>query len=326
MNDREQSHTVYAIGECMVELSHSGGVTYRRSFAGDVYNTAVYLKRLAPFNCRVEFVSAIGDDPMSAAMMDAWREESISFRHVAQLPGKSPGLYVIDTDDDGERRFSYWRSRSAARELTLALKRLDSRRFHTGDYIYYSGITLAILSEERRELLFEFVKRAKAQGVIIAFDPNFRPSLWESHASAAETTMKAYGLADIVLTGADEEASLFGWGSEASELGELERIGVKEAILKAGERGVYGTDRGDRFHTPFIPADNVIDTTAAGDSFAGAYLAFRLRGRPPAEAAAHSVRVARIVVSARGAIIERQLLLERMREDPILSRESLYEN
>lgn len=322
MSDRR--HTIYAIGECMVEFSRSRENEYRRSFAGDVYNTAVYLKRLAPASCNIEFVTAVGDDAMSASMMDAWRKEDISTSHVVVVSGKSCGLYVIDTDKAGERCFSYWRSRSAARELTVALKRMNSNAFQEGDYIYYSGITLAILNEDCRALLFDFIKEAKSKGLVIAFDPNFRPALWESHAAAAGTTMRAYGLADIVLTGADEEASLFGQGSEASALGELERVGVREAILKAGERGVFGAAGGKRFYTPFSPAEKVVDTTAAGDSFAGAYLAFRLRGKPPEEAAALSVRVARIVVSSRGAIIDRQRLQMQMREDPLLSSELIH--
>lgn len=324
MDQHKQNNTIYAIGECMVEFSCTRDDEYRRSFAGDVFNTAVYLRRLAPANCNVEFVTAVGDDAISSAMMSAWRDEKIATNHVAVMPGKSPGLYVIETDDAGERRFSYWRSQSAARQLTAALKKIDDDALRDGDYIYYSGITLAILSEDRRASLFEFVKRAKSKGVLIAFDPNFRPALWESHAAAAETTMKAYGLADIVLTGADEEASLFGWGSEASELGELERIGVREAILKAGDRGVFGSSGGERFHVPFSPAKEVVDTTAAGDSFAGAYLAFRIRGRSPEEAVALAARVARIVVSSRGAIIDRQTLRSTMNEDPILSSEIEY--
>ena len=303
----------------MVEFAPMSGDDYRRSFAGDVFNTAVYLKRLAPPGCAVEFVSAVGDDALSAAMMSAWRDEGVSTHHVAIIPGKSPGLYVIDTDDAGERRFSYWRGQSAARALTIALEQMDGDALRARDYVYYSGITLAILSEERRASLFDFINMAKSKGVIIAFDPNFRPALWESHDAAAQTTMKAYGLADIVLTGAEEESSLFGRGPEAPALDAFERIGVKEAILKAGERGVFGASNGEHFHIPFSPAEKVVDTTAAGDSFAGAYLAFRLRGKSAPEAAALSARIARAVVSSRGAIIDRRRFHAQLREDPLLA-------
>ena len=305
--------TVYAIGECMVEFARLSGGDFRRSFAGDVYNTAVYLRRLAPPSCSVEFVTAIGDDETSAAMTAAWREENISLNHVAKLPGKSPGLYVIDTDETGERRFSYWRSASAAKELAVSLKKFDVDCLSQDDVIYYSGITIAILSEKSRQVLFSFVREAKRRGALIAFDPNYRPALWESREAAAQAVMHAYGAADVVLTGAEEEASLFGWGSEDSELAELERIGVKEAILKSGEHGILGMWNSERFHVPFNPVERVVDTTAAGDSFAGAYLAFRICGVPPESATQKAARVAGVVVSHPGAIIDRDVFYSQIK-------------
>ena len=310
-----KTSTVYAIGECMVEFARLSSSAFRRSFAGDVYNTAVYLKRLAPAHCSVEFMTAVGDDSVSAAMMAAWREEGISSNHVARLPGKSPGLYVIDTDEIGERSFSYWRSASAAKELTVSLKRFDFDCLSQDDVVYYSGITIAILNERNRRALFAFVKEAKKRGALIAFDPNYRPTLWESRETAAQATMNAYGLADIVLTGAEEEANVFGWSSDNSELAELQRIGVKEAILKSGERGIFGICGGERFHTPFKPAAQVLDTTAAGDSFAGAYLAFRIGGLSPKNATQQAAKIASIVVSHPGAVIDRDLFFREIEKD-----------
>jgi 2-dehydro-3-deoxygluconokinase len=312
MTEAKRLKTIYAIGECMVEFSRTGDANYRRSFAGDVYNTAVYLRRLAPADCNVEFVSAVGDDTMSAAMMSTWRQEGISTNFVAVIPGKSPGLYVIDTDEKGERGFSYWRSQSAARQLSVSLAGLHSELLRDGDYIYFSGITLAILSENDRVRLLDLVRMARSAGVIIAFDPNFRPALWASRSVAVEFISRAYGLADIVLTGAEEEEFLFRRGSQETPLDALERHGVVEAVLKAAEKGVFGVAKGVHFHLPFVPAENVVDTTAAGDSFAGAYLAFRLRGKPPAEAAGLAASVARIVVSARGAILDKEYLRAQM--------------
>lgn len=310
----------------MIEFSRADGDLFRRSFAGDVYNTAVYAKRLAPMGVGVEFVSAVGDDPASAAMVSAWSAEGVGSAHAAVVSGRAPGLYTIETDDTGERQFSYWRNRSAARQLALGLQTLDPEGLGNGDIIYYSGITLAILERPDRQTLFEFIKQARKVGAKVAFDPNYRPALWEGREAAAETIMHAYGLADIVLTGEEEEKSLFGWGSEHSELGELERLGVKEAILKAGSRGVYGRCGGEEFHVPFVPAETVVDTTAAGDSFAGAYLAFRLRGAAPEKAVGLAAAAARIVVSYPGAIIDQTVFAEHTKRTPELLNELSHAN
>lgn len=315
---------IYVVGECMIEFSRAetgGGELFRRSFAGDVYNTGVYAKRLAPAGVGVEFVTAIGDDAASAAMTAQWRAEGIGAAHTAVVEGRAPGLYVIDTDDAGERRFSYWRNVSAARELMRGVASIDAGRLGDRDVVYYSGITLAILARADREALFEFVSAARKAGAVVAFDPNYRPALWESREAASEAIVEAYRNADIVLTGAEEERELFDLDAEHSRLDRLQGLGVREAILKAGESGIFVRQDGEEFHIPFLPAAQVVDTTAAGDSFAGAYLAFRLRGDRPEAAARQAAAVARIVVSYPGAVVDRADFAAQIGRDPELSDE-----
>src|SRR3712207_2573497 len=97
---------VAAIGECMVELTVLGADTLRLGFGGDTLNTSVYLARLG---IAVDYVTALGDDSYSARMVAQWREEGIGIDLVLRLPGRLPGLYLIETDASGERRFLYWR-------------------------------------------------------------------------------------------------------------------------------------------------------------------------------------------------------------------------
>src|SRR5690606_21743709 len=114
---------VAAIGECMIELTEAGGGagggggegTRRRGVGGDTLNTAVYMARLgAAAGIAVDYVSALGDDPFSDALVAAWEAEGIGTRLVARLPGRLPGLYAIRNEPNGERSFWYWRSASTA--------------------------------------------------------------------------------------------------------------------------------------------------------------------------------------------------------------------
>ncbi|MBT8446021.1 MAG: hypothetical protein KJO38_02655, partial [Gammaproteobacteria bacterium] len=97
-----------ALGECMVELGEAGGALTRR-FGGDTLNTTLYFSRLFAGEPRPRYVTALGDDPFSAAMLAAWEREGIVTDLVRRLPGALPGLYWIRTDDQGERSFHYWR-------------------------------------------------------------------------------------------------------------------------------------------------------------------------------------------------------------------------
>lgn len=310
---------IYCIGECMIEFSKADGDMFRRSFAGDVYNTAVYATRFASKETGVEFVTAVGDDPVSAVMVTAWKEEGVGVSYVGVAQDRAPGLYLIDTDDAGERRFSYWRSHSAARRLRLGMEMIDPARLQEGDVIYYSGVTLAIVEPADRRALFNFIGAAREAGATVAFDPNYRPALWATREAAADAVLTAYARADIVFTGMDEETALFGQAAEGQRLDAIQEAGVREAILKTGARGVFGRTHDGAFHIPFIPADHVVDTTAAGDSFAGAYLAFRLRGAGAERAAALAARAARIVIAYPGAIIDQAAFAAQVERDSQLA-------
>src|SRR5258706_12035893 len=102
---------VAAIGECMLELRHRDPAVLELGFAGDSFNTALYMARCNQRErLTVDYVTALGTDPYSEAMLQSWREEGIGAGAVARLPGKLPGLYFIRTDAAGERRFFYYRS------------------------------------------------------------------------------------------------------------------------------------------------------------------------------------------------------------------------
>ncbi|MGR5543189.1 PfkB family carbohydrate kinase, partial [Vibrio campbellii] len=61
------------------------------------------------------YVSALGCDPFSMEMLEAWKQEGIDTETVLNVAEKTPGIYYIETDDTGERSFHYWRSDSAAK-------------------------------------------------------------------------------------------------------------------------------------------------------------------------------------------------------------------
>src|SRR3981189_3856595 len=105
---------VACIGECMIELKQAKGGLFSRGYGGDTLNTSVYLARLG---VDVDYLTARGDDALSDEMIAGWTAEGIGTKRVARLPGKLPGIYMIQTDDNGERRFFHLRESAAARAL-----------------------------------------------------------------------------------------------------------------------------------------------------------------------------------------------------------------
>jgi 2-dehydro-3-deoxygluconokinase len=307
---------VACIGECMIELKQATGGLYSRGFGGDTLNTAVYLARLG---VEVDYVTALGDDPLSDEMVAGWAAEGVGTKRVLRLPGKLPGLYMIQTDEKGERRFFHWRETSAARSL-LDLPEtsdiLDSLAEY--DLIYFSAITLSLYSEDGRGRLFAALRCAREGGGHVAFDSNFRARGWPDLDIARSVYRDAFEVADIVLASTEDLLPLYLRESNDSLMA---RISSSEAVLKLSEPssilrfgGVLHQLKADPVTSP------VVDTTAAGDSFAAAYIAARLAGVDPVAAAQAGHRLAGVVVCHPGAIIPRSMMPVDVVSNPPISR------
>ncbi|EGP07676.1 2-dehydro-3-deoxygluconate kinase [Bradyrhizobiaceae bacterium SG-6C] len=292
--------TVACIGECMIELSQGADHIVTRGYGGDTLNTAVYLARLG---VSVDYVTALGDDPFSEEMLKGWVGEGVGISRVMRVPGKLPGLYAIRTSEAGERSFYYWRENSAARQL-LDLPETDDLLASLAGYdvVYLSGITLSLYGADGRRRLIEALKAARKGGARIAFDTNFRMKGWPDLDIARQVYRDMLAVADIVLASVDDLTPLFG----SRMHGELiDRMAAGEVVLKLAEPGSVVRYDGVENSVKAEPVSRVVDTTAAGDSFAAAYLAARLGGIAPAEAARAGHRLAGTVVGHRGAIIPR---------------------
>jgi 2-dehydro-3-deoxygluconokinase len=298
-----------AIGECMVELRHVDEERLTLSFGGDTYNVALYLARVAPPGVSVDYVTALGDDPYSDRMVAAWREEGVGDVLVARLPGRLPGLYIIRTDRRGERSFYYFRQAAAARDMfrheraQQVLEALTQR-----DDLYFSGITLSILNEDSRGILFGLLDRARARGARVVFDPNYRPAGWPDPAVARAVIIEALRRSDLALPTLDDERLLFGDADEEACVSRLHGLGVAEVVVKMGQDGCLVSHMGGRRRVPAQVVPRVVDTTAAGDSFNAAYLATRLAGASPEDAARSGHRLAAEVIQHPGAIMPRDAM------------------
>ncbi len=295
------------IGECMVELQRQdNGI--RQGFGGDTLNTAVYLARQLPQRQgKVHYVSALGTDHFSQTMLDNWQQEGLDTTLVQRLTNKMPGLYFIDTDSHGERSFSYWRSDAAAK-YWLETEQTDAvlTQLAQMDVIYLSGISLAILSPTSRARLFTFLTTFRTQGGRVVFDNNYRPRLWQSREETQQSYQQMLTLTDIAFLTLDDEEAL--WGNRPLEE-VIERTltwGVDEIVIKRGSLPcVIVSKSGVREEVPAqkIAAQDVVDTTAAGDSFSAGYLARRLQHGSVTESAIQGHRLAGTVIQHRGAII-----------------------
>lgn len=299
------SKAVAAIGECMLELSGQNGPDWRLGFAGDTFNTLWALTALTGGSAT--YVSAFGDDPFSQRQIEFFAENGIGIGASPVIAGARPGLYAI-TLDGAERSFTYWRSDSAARQLASDRASL-AKNLENQSLVYFSGITLAILDADARKTMLSAISNARATGSRIAFDPNYRPRLWPDRQTAQAAIADALAVSDIALPTFPDEQMLHGDRTPEETAGRIGRS-VREVIVKNGELPALVSVDAIRQEIAAVPVAKPIDTTGAGDSFNGGYLAARLAGLMPTDAAGRAHRVAARVVQVRGALAPFEMLRE----------------
>jgi 2-dehydro-3-deoxygluconokinase len=214
---------------------------------------------------------------------------------------------LVEPSRSGERVSRVWGEGAPARELfELADWMRIAQSLVSARLIYFSGITLSLYSNNGLGRLFAALEVARQQGAKVAFDGNFRPAGWKGNLARTRTVfMEALKRVDIALPAFDDEAVLWGDPSPESTVARLQAFGVGEIVVKNGPNSaLVATSRGSEF----VPVPEIlvpVDPTAAGDGFNAGYLAARLSGGEPAQAASAAHRLAGNIISHPGALLPR---------------------
>lgn len=314
-----QMKNIFLFGECMVELMASSQTdstackekgssqvlskVMKQAFAGDVFNTAVYLKRTFT-EMNTQIVTAVGNDNFSLDMIQYFENENIGTDFVFKSDNKIPGLYAIQLDESGERSFTYWRNDSAARKVMQHITDTEIAALSQGDMFFFSGISLAVVEKSARESFWAMLEKLKLAGVQIVFDPNYRARLWDNPEQAKEQFEQAFRFADVLLPGVDDFEQLYAITTSEGVYDFCKAYQFDELVIKNGEAGIFCYADEQVYHFPIKPVENVVDTTSAGDSFNGVYLGARIKGHNISSAVELASQAAGFVIQHHGAIVE----------------------
>ncbi|PKF50271.1 sugar kinase [Enterovibrio nigricans] len=296
------------LGECMLEL-HETTERLAKGFGGDSLNSAIYLSRLvrlvgdsAPVN--VSYLTAMGNDSQSDFVLDAIEQEGVDTADVLRIDGKLPGIYLIENDASGERRFHYWRNDSAARYWTQSFDDTGLyEHLKQFDMVYLSGISLAIQFPEQRVRLLEALQRYQATGGHIAFDSNYRPRLWKDAGEAVSAYHQMMAATHIALVTFDDERDLFGDQHPIETVERIQALGCDHVIVKCGADECLVAKGSDVQRVPALRVETVVDTTSAGDSFNAGYLFGETQGLAGEQSAQFGHLLASHVIQAKGAVV-----------------------
>lgn len=291
-----------SVGECMIEMAQLASGDYRMGFAGDTVNTAWYVRALLDVSCQVDYVTGLGHDLHSTNIAEFLKKNGIGIDHIRTIRRRRPGLYLIN-QVNGDRHFTYWRDTSAARLLADNVHEVRAA-LANADMIYFSGITVAILSPAARNGLLDIISEQRGRGAVVVFDPNYRPTLWRSMSNARREITKAAAGADIVMPTFADDKALFGDEAPEASAARYLALGVRQVVVKnGGEPALLAGPDGKEMISPDLNVLSV-DPTGAGDSFNGAYLAATLRGCDARSAVKQGHQLAARVIGHRGALLE----------------------
>ncbi len=306
MSEDVTMKSLLGIGECMIELSSEGEQLWRQGFAGDVFNTLWYARALLGVDSQTAFFSAVGDDQSSAELLAFIENAGISCEHIPHVKGGVPGLYKIHLEG-AERSFSYWRDSSAAKQMLQDPDVLWAA-VAEADVVYLSGITMAILPDEAAEILTNGLRGALKPGAKVVFDPNIRPRLWAGEERMKDVLTRTAAISDIVMPSFEDEETTFGDATPLATAQRYQALGVSQVVVKNGADETVFVEGDEVRHFPVPQTSGVVDTTAAGDSFNGAYLAEFMTSGDIEKAIAVAQQCAATVVCNKGALVAFELV------------------
>ena len=268
---------------------------FRRGFGGD---TANFIVTAARMGARGGYITRLGGDEFGRAFLSLWEQEGIDRSRVIVEPEGTTAVYFIVRREDGGHDFTYYRAHSPASRLQP--DDLDSAYLARAKVLHTSGISQAISDSARAtvDAAIDVVSRA---GGKISYDANVRPRLWPI-AVARGVVERTFDRAHLVFLSTEDAAHLYPGLRAADVVRRVLDSGPRLVVLKQGGAGcLIAPAEGAALPLPGWPVE-VVDSTGAGDAFAGAFVVAWLAGAPLEEAGALANAVGAMTAMGLGAV------------------------
>lgn len=257
---------VTALGELLVDftengISAQGNTLLEANPGGAPCNVLAMLKNLGK---KTAFIGKIGNDALGKMLKKTVEDQGICIDNLVEDEEIHTTLAFVHSDKDGDRSFSFYRNPGA--DLMLQWEEINVD-FLVNTKIFHFG-TLSMTEEEIKNVTKKAVQKAKENGVLISFDPNFRPPLWKDMEDARQQMWYGIGQCDILKISDDEILFLTGTKDIDEEIARIrEKSHAKLICATMGKNGSKVYYKGKTvFGRPFLRKDT-IETTGAGDTF-----------------------------------------------------------
>ena len=245
---------------------------FRKSLAGAEVNVCTGLARLGH---KVEYITKLGDEPLGKYVKKFLDKEGIGTKYITFDSIHKTAIMFKSKVSSGDPITSYYRKGSAFSYMTA--EDIDKIDFTEVELVHITGIPPA-LSLGCREATYKLIEKAKENGAYITFDPNLRPSLWDSEEVMIKVINDLASKSDLILPGIAEGLILTG-SSDPDKIADFyQNLGVEEIIIKEGSNGAYVKTSSKTFRKHGFKVEKVVDTVGAGDGFAVGIISGKLEG------------------------------------------------
>ena len=266
---KKSCYDITTFGEILIDftwqgVNEEGQAVFAQNPGGAPANVAVAAAKLG---ARTAFLGKAGKDMHGEFLKEVLKKENVETDGMILDEKFFTTLAFVKTAENGERSFSFARKPGAD-------TRIEKEEIHTvildQTKIFHAG-SLSLTDQPARDTTFYAVKRAKKNGSMISYDPNYRASLWKNEETAKEQMRSLIPYVDIMKI-SDEETELLTGKEKPEEAAEiLFQKGVKIIAVTLGSEGAYLYCKEGGIQIPGFTS-RAVDTNGAGDSFWGGIL------------------------------------------------------
>lgn len=275
---------ICAAGELLIDFtpcgtSSQGQLLYARNPGGAPANV---LAMAAKLGIKARLCAVVGSDNFGTFLIESMLAAGIDTRFISRTARARTTLAFVDLDERNDRSFTFYRKPGA--DILLTDAGIPDEAMEGCGIYHFSGVSLT--DEPARGAVLRAARRAKEKGLLVSFDPNYRPFLWPQAAQARQAFEEGMRCADIIKVSEEEVAFLLGQENAAQGAAELAKQYDALVLASCGARGALAANPSGLLGRAEALPVTVADTTGAGDAFLGTILA-ALAGKE--RAALHSM-------------------------------------
>ena len=275
---------ICAAGELLIDFtpcgtSSQGQLLYARNPGGAPANV---LAMAAKLGIKARLCAVVGSDNFGTFLIESMLAAGIDTRFISRTARARTTLAFVDLDERNDRSFTFYRKPGA--DILLTDAGIPDEAMEGCGVYHFSGVSLT--DEPARGAVLRAARRAKEMGLLVSFDPNYRPFLWPQAAQARQAFEEGMRCADIIKVSEEEVAFLLGQENAAQGAAELAKQYDALVLASCGARGALAANPSGLLGRAEALPVTVADTTGAGDAFLGTILA-ALAGKE--RAALHSM-------------------------------------